>query len=118
MNPAPLPQPAPFTCPDCGAGLESKPDFCPHCGARVNESGRSPLDVGAIIVLTIGLIVFGAIGACSGLLVFQAFGPQRGFGSPPGPISAHDLLIFSVPCLIFGLAGFGWCLLPFFRRKR
>lgn len=31
MNPAPLPQPAPVTCPNCGAALETKPEFCPNC---------------------------------------------------------------------------------------
>ncbi len=118
MNPAPLPQPAPFTCSNCGEALESKPEFCPYCGARVDEARRLPLSLGAIIGLTLGLIMFGGIGACGGLLVVQAFGPQKGFGSPPGPISASDLLIFSVPCLVVGLIGFGLCLLTFFRRKR
>jgi len=40
MNPAPLPQPAPFTCPHCGAAMEGIPALCLRCGVLV--SGRKP----------------------------------------------------------------------------
>lgn len=112
MNPAPLPQPTPFTCPQCGAGLESKPDFCPRCGAALETKRRARLSIGAVIGLTFGLILFGGIGACGGLLVSQSFGTQTG-----GEFTARDLLIFSVPSLLVGVLGFVLCLLPFFRKR-
>jgi hypothetical protein len=118
MNPAPLPQPAPFTCPPCGAGLESKSGLCPRCGARLDETKRSPLSLATVIGASAGLLVFGAIGACGGSLVVEAFGPHKGWGSPPGPISASDLLIFSVPCLVLGLIGFAFCLRALPKLKR
>lgn len=112
MNPAPLPQPAPFTCPNCGAGLETNGGLCPRCGAWLEQTGRSSPSLGATIGLMLGLLVFGALGACSGSLVIQSFGPQS------GELTARDLLIFSVPLLLVGLIGFGLCLRPFFGRKR
>lgn len=113
MNPAPLPQPAPFTCPHCGAGLESKSGLCPRCGARLDETKRSPLSLATLIGASAGLLVFGAIGACSGSLVVQAFGPQHGRDLTP-----RELLIFSVPCLVVGLIGFAFCLRALFARRK
>ncbi len=111
MNPAPLPQPAPFTCPNCGAALETKPELCPHCGARLDGKGAR-LSTTHAIALIFGLMFFGAIGACGGTMVLGAFGKQS------SDLSARDFLVISVPSLLFGLAGFVACLLPFFRRRK
>lgn len=111
MNPAPLPQPAPFTCPNCGAGLETNGGLCPRCGARLEQTGRSSPSLGATIGLTLGLLVFGAIGACG---AFVTAGNLAGQNGDYGGL----FLAISVPSLLVGLIGFGLCLRAFSRRKR
>lgn len=110
MNPAPLPQPAPFTCPNCGASLNEKPQLCPRCGARLDAASQSKRSLLAGLALTIGLLFFGAMGGCGGWFVISAFGPQD-FELP-----ARAFLIISVPSLIIGALGF-WSCARAFRKK-
>lgn len=108
MNSAPLPQPAPFTCPHCGEGMDTGQQFCPRCGARVGEIARAGLSPFLIVGLGLGLLVFGGIGACGALSTISSFqsGPYQGV-----------VLIFSLPCLLVGGIGSFLCLRPFFKRK-
>lgn len=113
MNPAPLPQPAAFTCPNCGVALDEKPPFCPRCGAQLDaKPRRAALSVGMMFLLALGIMVFGVIGACGGLFVAASFGKQD------GELPASAFLVISVPSLLIGLVGFVLCARPFFRRKR
>ncbi len=109
MNPPPLSQPAPFTCSNCGALLQDQSELCPRCGARP-KSQRSRLSVVATILLTLGLLIFGSIGACSGYLGVLEWSKPSAYGW-----LAVVTILFGV---FVGLVGFGLCLLPFFRRKR
>jgi hypothetical protein len=71
MNSAPLPQPSAFTCPNCGAVIESRPPFCPQCGASLSgtpSKSNGCLIIGAQIVLALVAIVLGLGGACFVLL--------------------------------------------------
>jgi len=111
MNSAPLPQPAPFTCPNCGASLDDKPEFCPRCAARLNADVRPSLSIFAAIFLALGLLVFGAIGACGALVTAGNLAGQNGEYQ-------GVLLAVSVPSLLVGLIGFALCLRPFLRRNK
>lgn len=112
MNPAPLSQPAPFTCHNCGASLESKPEFCPRCGERlkvpVEHVALNPI---AAAFLIFGCVVFGAMGVCGGYVAVDSW---RDYNSDFRWVG----VIISTFCLLVGLIGFRLCLLPFLRRKR
>ncbi len=111
MNPAPLPQPAPFTCPNCGASLSEKPAVCPQCGALLNEKiERARLAPLAAVFLVLGCLVFGAMGACGATLSIAALQNQQDYLS-------GAFLMFALPSFVVGLVGFVLCVRPFFRRK-
>jgi hypothetical protein len=63
MDPAPLPNPSPYTCPNCGHSLEQWQEFCPHCGAPLEAGSHSAKPVSCCA--TGCLAVFsGTIGSC------------------------------------------------------
>ena len=97
---APLPQPTPYTCPNCGAGLAQRAEFCPRCGARL-ELGAPQRGFGFHFVsalLALSVLAFGAVGACSGLVTYSTLAaPNNEFGGA--------FLVISIPLLVMGLAG-------------
>ena len=103
MPAPPIDNPTPYTCPNCGAGLQTLADFCPHCGARLEKkTAPSPGFVIGSIVLAILAPGFGAVGACSGLVTYSSFAsPDAEFG--------QSLLVISLPLLAIGLAGMFVC---------
>ncbi|HEX9998525.1 MAG TPA: zinc ribbon domain-containing protein [Abditibacterium sp.] len=66
MNPPPLAQPSAQTCPQCGAALDSTPNFCPNCGAALGASdhGSAAWTIVLQILLGLGAVGIGAFGAC------------------------------------------------------
>lgn len=111
MNPAPLPQPAPFTCPNCGAALNEQPEFCPRCGARLTPQTRPALSRFAIVALALGLLLFGAVGACSAVLTVMSLSTLS------DPYSEMGLVVVIPSLLICGVCFF-LCARALFRRKR
>jgi hypothetical protein len=76
--PPPIPPPAPYSCPNCGAALETPTTFCPRCGARLSGT-TSQLSVWKIFVaVLLGLVALptGGVGAC--LLVMTALSGGSG----------------------------------------
>ena len=115
MPAAPLPQPAPFTCPNCGTELETKPQFCPHCGAQLDEregsqNTRAPSAIASAFLIW-GLVVFASIGACGAYFTVSAL-------QQSGTYLKSETLTVSEFSLALGAVGLGLCLLAFFRRKR
>lgn len=74
------------------------------------ETRRARLSVVATILLALGLLIFGAIGACSGYLGFLEWSKPSAYGWLAGVTIFVGLLV--------GLVGFAFCLRPFLRRKR
>lgn len=101
MLSAPLPQPAPFTCPHCGAAMESNAAPCLRCGQR-NEQPRKGASWFRLILFLCHYLCQAMIGFGLIFIVF-AFGPQ--FGKLP-PIS---MLYEGVPLLVLGIIGFALC---------
>ena len=111
MPAAPLPNPTPYTCPNCGAGLTQLDEFCPRCGARLTAPARPALGVISVILLALGALIFGGIGACSGLVTYGSLTTRdQEFG--------QSLLVITIPLLVIGLAGLFFCGRALFRQGR
>jgi len=94
-NPPPLPQPARFTCRNCGFGWNEDTPFCPRCGASQSPTKRRGYDMATKVALGSGFIIFGAMGAC-----FSWFGFSGG-------LNAQTLNGFTyIGVALFGLALF------------
>ena len=110
MNSAPLPQPAPYTCPHCGAGVDAGRELCPRYGARLGVVTPSGLSLLARAGLGLGLLVFGGLGMIG---IGSAVQTLTG----PGDDSVLVLTLISAPAFLIGVGGFVACLRPFFKRK-
>lgn len=70
MNPPPISQPSAQTCPQCGAAINSSPNFCPQCGAALGASHRGGGAWTIVFQVLLGIVAagIGASGACFVLL--------------------------------------------------
>lgn len=108
MPAPPIPNPTPYTCPNCGVGLQERAEFCPHCGARLESA--TPKSVGWIIAtLALGLVTlaFGSVGACSVYFVI--------IGAGSGDYQSV-IWMASIPLLLVGGVGVWLCASALLRR--
>jgi len=75
-NPSPLPQPARFTCRNCGFGWNEDTPFCPRCGASQSPAKQPGYSTVTKMALGCGFVMLGAMGAC-----FSLFGLEGGFNA-------------------------------------
>lgn len=104
----PLPQPAAYTCPNCGAAVDEKVALCPHCGAamQVAVSGasgelqrqpRGPWTFGKVLLATgLGIValISGGVGACS---AYVAVGSITAGDTGGGLLTIGIAAVFGVP---------------------
>lgn len=112
MNPAPLPQPSPHTCTNCGASLTTLPALCPQCKTMVHEfqfsmRRRRPTPRQYLLTLALSL---------AWLLIGCALIPQLIVGSN-GPTRFNDLGMDMIGFLLFMIAGPIACYLLIVRRS-
>ena len=112
MPAPPVTNPTPYTCPNCGLAMEQRAEFCPRCGAQLHAKARRSAGwiVGSIL-LGLGALLFGGIGACSAAFTYGSLAaPTNEFG--------QAFLVISIPLLLVGLAGVFACGRALYRRSR
>ena len=91
MTSAPLAQPAPFTCPHCGAAVEAIPALCGRCGALVSAPKRAR-----------GETVLGRVASMLAVLVWGGLFAALLLGLFAGGISRfHNLSVGAMVLLSF-----------------
>ena len=98
MTSAPLPQPSPYTCPNCGASLTTLPALCPKCHTMVHEFRPStkrrrpkPLDF---------LLLIACEALCIGLLFQFARLPHK-LSMDLGIATLLLMLVAPIACYLF-----------------
>lgn len=70
----------PSLCPHCGHRLATAVTHCWWCGQSL-LAGPQPLSVAAMILLSLGALIFGSVGTCSLLGIVSALFTPRGFSA-------------------------------------
>ncbi|MBV9866730.1 MAG: hypothetical protein JO316_15355 [Abitibacteriaceae bacterium] len=99
----PIPPPAPYYCPNCGASLPAPVELCPLCGARITQRSAGAGNIIAAIALGLVAVPLGLSGSCFALVGVGTLTDRSGIGIGAGLITLAVFLIGAAALCIFGI---------------
>lgn len=100
-SPPPSPSPSGVTCPNCGTPRDAGLVYCANCGAPVQGTNSASAGASSKIMLSIllalGAVAFGSLGACLGLVGVMGGNFSTDWGYSATGVVA---LVAAVACLL------------------